>query len=337
VIISNRAGQPAFDPRPSAAQPAASIGAGLPTIGEAFVAKAAPTVVSNDLFMIADPGAASGFDPFLPPETFVPVFLPSVNLFAAGGFAQVLQATFAIPTPCLVSLSPWSGGPGGVGGQQFNFRFRRAAKLPAVAQNRAGARSMGGVYVVEFGIGSNRQWLMTDLAPGTLQIPSCTFVRVFAFMFDDAVGAAPAAQPSSVVAGAQVYPGRIIQNPRATYTISRRDDTGVGLGLGTTIAVPPFARDLSMSFFLQPAALGTAVVGRFSTILSDYTAVPLAAWTMQSPVINTPFAATVQTLPQRAEREQVPGSAAFVNTLADYPAFPVTDIAAGTVTFGIVI
>lgn len=258
---------------------------------EQFVRGVPPGVLSNELLLTIAPAE---FD-----QTSV-------------GVQQILQLTLPIPMPVAVTLGPYIAQSG-----QEAARFRTAITFPAEARQGNGptpapapSSPFMGRYIIEWGLGSARNYAYTDLAPGSLQIPVTSFVRISAHFFQNfftGIG------PLPVVAGASVYPGYVLSNADAAYTAILQFLSGEASGfLDTTVFPVPFSRSFAAgisegSFFLHnPVPDARAVLSLF-----QLSGISFGQWVLTAPDIgggpDAVVIPTAQTLPHQLAETPTPG------------------------------
>jgi hypothetical protein len=142
-----------------------------------------------------------------------------------------------------------------------------------------------------------------DLAPGSLQIPIATFVRVFAYC----TRFVPPGGPPQIVASASAYPGRQHPAPHATFTaecIQRAADPAADTVLFDF--APPYARAVTHGI-----AQDAAVVSAWSALeMYEITSfAPVISDSMPAPQLVAPFALPGLAQPYAARDLQLPGSA----------------------------
>lgn len=185
---------------------------------ENFVSSVQPSVLANE---IGVPNAPAHFSVSRP-----------------GELTRVLSLSLPIPMPVALVLNGWS---------VLKDRFRQAARLPAERTKSAGIVDVveTGRFIVEWGSGAAKNYLFTDFAPGSIQIPVTTSLNVYVHSRRD--GAADGAIIN--FAQAQAYPGATHPRPHAVYT-AQAVQMGGDPDLATpTTALPPYVRSVDASVF----------------------------------------------------------------------------------------
>ena len=96
---------------------------------------------------------------------------PVMNANAPTDLVEALRLTLPRPEPVTLSFHPW---------EQSTARFRGAIKLYSHISAPASpvVESLQGRIIIEWGSGATREWTYVDMAPGSIQLPSCTHVKV---------------------------------------------------------------------------------------------------------------------------------------------------------------
>ena len=176
-----------------------------PSLMEEFLMRAAPRVYANQVKV-----DQSG-KPFTDTSRLIPV----------------LRVTFPVPCPAAVLLHAKVAD---------SSRFARRSSLSAEVINKGPAMGSEGAgrFVVEWGSGEARGYLFTDLADGSVQLPSTIEVSVYAYVESG----------GSHHASAVVMPCVALPDPHATFTsdviTTGEDEFG--------IARQPFARAMTATF-----------------------------------------------------------------------------------------
>lgn len=122
----------------------------------------------------------------LPGETYANEVLvnpsgawPNVFVQPPAPLVECIRLTLPRPEPLIVSIHPW---------QNTNDRFRRAARLAAEIQVEGvvipDPITEQGRVIIEWGSGKARNYTWVDAAPGSLQIPLASQVRISAWTFN---------------------------------------------------------------------------------------------------------------------------------------------------------
>jgi len=269
-----------FTPLPSAG----GVSADRLSFSEAFASHAPPGVLANEAPLAVD---VNRFSPF----------------FGNALLTPVLQLTSQVPEPCALVLSAWIA---------ENDRWRDVVRLPARAIKDPTAvwTPWEGRFAIEWGVGKTRNYLFTDFAPGSIQIPIASFVRVWAHAWNESV---PLGSPPVFIAGAAGYLGQQHPAPDANYTVELCKRIGdPAADIAVTEIMPPYVREVSGG--VHDAAIPAAAVA--SIIMSDlFNGVGLSSFSMAAPNLVAPFAATNPTLPHELRRVPVPAGL-ILTTLA---------------------
>lgn len=159
----------------------------------------------------------------------------------APALQEVLRCTLDRPEPVTLYFHPWVG---------TTERWRQSLKFYAhcSAPGSPVTEQLQGRIFIEWGVGQARNWTYCDLAPGSLCIPSCSWVSVSGWLHTG-VG---------IVLAASAQIG---------YMHSRADCSWTAIYLNTAIGTyqvesPNFARELT-GFFYSTDVLAEGIVEFF--------------------------------------------------------------------------
>ena len=296
-IITNRFGQPGFDPLSSGAAKASE--QKQPWVNR-WLRSLQPEILSNETQLIV---SAEVWSFATPPQNFQPV----------------AQIKLPAPMPVAITLGAW-----------FNAtpRIRRPVRFSAELSQQGFAGNGGnpGIFLIEWGVGKSRQYIVTDLAPGSVQIPVAQFVVVSALV-STVAGSTLAAGALAGRASVQIYPGATVPNAKAQYTavISSLD-----LGASNFIAgvIPPYGRHVSGQVSGLP--LVTPLVAELNLTEGGIVS---ASWNMFAADRSIPPAPTALTAFQVLREHPLTGGVSGYNLRLRNPIDPGTAQAA--VSFGI--
>lgn len=254
TIITNKPRENRFRPLASAQDPRVR-----PTYAEQFVRDAPPKVISNEVLV---PLQSNTFDPLAPAD-----------------IVQVLQLALPVPMPVGVILGAYLN---------QDDRFRQPSRMNA-ENDTPGSVFEAGRYIIEWGLGEARNYIFTDLAPGSIQIPACQFVNVSAH-----------SRGQAIIAGVTAMPGFSIGTPSATYTtiMERVSVDGSFFGM-----LQPYCREVSAGFSAESAAGDDFPQAQLRVTLLN------AFFDLNMYLIPAPIRPNGPTIPQPLEHVAVPGSA----------------------------
>jgi hypothetical protein len=299
-IISNRADQRGFRPV-SSAKSSLDVGNARMPWTQAWLRAMQPEVVANETPLIVSPELWTFAAPPQNPQQVIAVKLPA-------------------PMPVAVTL-----------GAYFDItpRFRRPTRFSAQISQQGFVSPAGGnpgVYIVEWGVGKSRQYIVCDLAPGSIQIPVAQFVNVSALVGFDGTAGQPVGTPVGI-ASAQIYPGATNENARCQYTATVASlNTAVSNFISVT--VPPYSRDLTGQVSgITPVG---GLVGEVDLIEAGVIA---ASWNLFAADRTIPAVATPRTAFQDLRKHPLTGGTNGALLRLRTP--PAAGTAAGAITFGI--
>jgi len=299
-IITNRWNEKGFRPLSSGRANVNLPGAPMPWVQD-WLRSLQPEVLANEARLIVSPEVWTFAVPPQNPQQVVAVKLPA-------------------PMPVAVTLGAWF---------DITPRFRRPTRFSAQISQQgfvAPAGGNAGVFIIEWGVGKSRQYIVCDLAPGSVQIPVAQFVNVSALVSTDGVAGDPVGTLVGV-ASAQLYPGATNENARCQYTATvSSNNTAVSNFVSVT--VPPYSRDLTAQVSGSPIA--SPLVGEVDLIESGTVA---ASWNLFAADRTIPAASTPRTAFQDLRKHPLTGGTNGASIRLRTP--PAAGTAAGALTFGI--
>lgn len=212
---------------------------------------------------------------FAPPKTLSEE-VRVLNVAAIVSPAQVIadtipivQLQLPIAMPVAIQLGAW---------EDDASVARLPLRLPAFASSTSGAFATA-FFFVQWGQGKARNYTATDLAPGSLQIPSAQWVSVGVFAFDSA----QAPGTGLARATAALWPGEVAERPDATNTaVVEAINSNPVFIAGTT----SYARDLTAYF--ASTATGAGPTPGLKITARDASTAAIGQWFMQTATPGNP-------------------------------------------------
>lgn len=215
-----------------------------------------PVVDDRRMFYGDLPGIVQGNEVTLIPSGAWP------NIRAnAPALQEVLRLTLERPEPVTVYFHPWVG---------QTERFRESIKFYAHASAPALAivEQLQGRIFIEWGVGQARNWTYCDLAPGSLSIPSCSWLSVSGWIHT--------ATTVQLAASAQI--GYLHPKADCNWTALYVNQVAGGY----TVQGPNFARELTGFFY------STDVLAEGAIAYQQAFAQPAQYWLMRPAITPNP-------------------------------------------------
>jgi hypothetical protein len=166
-------------------------------------------------------------------EILIPAMPIWQDVYAAmpGPLVEVLRLTLPRPEPVTLYFHPFGWDPAFGSNNRFRVSYPNHAEEQV---NNVLSTNTGRIFI-EWGVGSGKDWTYVDAAPGSLHIPSASFIVVSAYAY---------LAPYRLLVTSQVgYPHN---NCTASWTF--KYTRTLAPGNSARIPLPHYARDITVMF-----------------------------------------------------------------------------------------